>query len=408
MPDEQDKSITPAPAVQVAVAAASPYHAYLASLGPRSRRTQASALGHVCRTVFHLEPEELYWGAFGLKHLSALRSWLVELVDGAPRYAPATANRILSAFRQVLRAARRLGQMDERTYQETADVKRVPGHRLVSGRAITQGELRAIFGALDPRRPLDARNAALVALLYGGGLRRQEACDLDLDSIDADGAVRVIGKGNKERRAFLPAGARAAVRAWLRHRGDRPGPLLLAIDHGRTITGRRLSAESVSHTVGVLGQKAGIARFASHDLRRTYCSDLLDAGADTVTVQRLMGHSSPVTTSGYDRRPDRARSAAVDLLCVPFVELHAELDAEPEPAPAPDVWGATVAELAAEPEAEFSPELAIDPWAELAAELAPEPEPEPEPLRASVGPALARCIDRGPAYCIEGRKAGNE
>jgi integrase len=67
------------------------------------------------------------------------------------------------------------------------------------------------------------------------------------------------------------------------------------------------------------GQEAGLREFSPHDLRRTYISVLLDRGVDLATAADLAGHASPNTTKRYDRRGERARHAAAEVVVVPYV-----------------------------------------------------------------------------------------
>jgi len=289
---------------------------YLASLAPGSRRAQRAALETMARLLSGgaLGAGAFPWGELRYAHAQALRTALLE------RYRPATANRHLAALRRVLREAWRLGLLTAEEYTRATDLPRVRGVTLPAGRGLTPGELRALFGACRPDLS-GLRDAALLAVLYGAGLRRAEAAALELVDFETDGpeagALRVRrGKGGKERRVPLPPSALPALLRWTEARGELPGPLLLPVRGARAEL-RALSPQAILYRLRALAARAGVARFSPHDLRRTFVSDLLDGGADAVTVAALAGHASPTTTARYDRRGERARAKAAALLHVP-------------------------------------------------------------------------------------------
>jgi integrase len=237
----------------------------------------------------------------------------------AERFAAATANRMLAAMRGVLKAAFKLGLMMADHMTRASSVEPVRGSRVMKGRALSKGELAALFESCNPNKTGGARNAALLGLLYGGGLRRAEVVALDLADFDgATGATTIKGKGNKERRGYVSNGSRDALDAWLLYRGGELGPLFYPVTKGGAILRHRMSDGAIAELVRRLARKSRIATFSPHDMRRTFIGDMLDAGADIATVQQLAGHASPTTTSRYDRRGDRARKRASELLYVPF------------------------------------------------------------------------------------------
>lgn len=260
--------------------------------------------------------DEFHWGALRYQHVAAIRAEL------ANRYAPATANKMLSALRGVLREAWRLGYVDAANYHRAADVEPVRGERLPRGRALASGELRALFAACarDALPVRAARDAALVSVLYGVGLRRAEAAGLELADYDlGNGELRVRGKGDKQRVGYAAGGAREALEAWLELRGDEPGPLLCRVNKGGRLELAPISEQAVYAILRRLAKSADVASFSPHDLRRTFVSDLLDAGADIAAVQRLAGHANVQTTARYDRRGEHAKRKAAELLHVPYV-----------------------------------------------------------------------------------------
>ncbi len=290
---------------------------YLAHLGPGSRRTMRQALDVIATLVSGgvLDAETMNWPALEYQHTIAIRSALAE------RYAPTTASKILAALRGVLKESWRLGLMDAETYHRAADLPGIKGERLPRGRALSTGELRSLFRVCgDDPTPAGRRDAAMLAVLYGAGLRRSEVVSLDVGDYEPESGTVTVrqGKGRKDRTGYAANGAQEALEGWLAIRGEEPGPLFLPIDKGGTVHHRRMTDQSVLVVLRKRAGQAGVPQFSPHDLRRTFISDLLDCGADLATVQQLAGHSSPTTTAHYDRRGERVKKKAAQLLHVPF------------------------------------------------------------------------------------------
>jgi integrase/recombinase XerD len=159
------------------------------------------------------------------------------------------------------------------------------------------------------------RDRALLELVYSTGARISEAVGLDVDDLDLTegrAAVRLFGKGSKER--VVPVGAYAveAVEAYL----VRARPVLAAAGRGGAAVflntrGARLSRQSAWAVLRTAAERAGLPgadHVSPHTLRHSFATHLLAGGADVRVVQELLGHASVTTTQIYTRvTPDTLR-----------------------------------------------------------------------------------------------------
>ena len=183
-----------------------------------------------------------------------------------------------------------------------APAKRLP-------KALPLADIERILDAAGaPGTALAMRDRALLELLYGTGARISEAVGLDVDDLDLEGpdgsgAVRLRGKGGKER--VVPVGSYAsdAVGAYL----VRGRPELAGLGSGRTggalllnARGGRLSRQSAWAVLAKAAERAGVtADVSPHTLRHSFATHLIDGGADVRVVQELLGHASVTTTQVY-------------------------------------------------------------------------------------------------------------
>ena len=289
-----------------------PVGAYLARLGAGSRRGQRQALNAIAGFLSDgvLDADETDWASLRYQDTSAVRSWLVK------RYSPNTAKRLLAALRGVLKECWRMGLMQHDDLAKATDLGSVLGESEPSGRALGSEELQKVFDACHrDTSPAGVRDGAIVGLLYGLGLRRSEVVSLDLRHYDPmKGIIAVHGKGNKPRLGYALEQVRALLDAWLHLRGESQGPMFSPINKGGGLATSRFTPQGLALVVKKRAAEAGIYTFSCHDLRRTFITNLLAAGADLSTVQKLAGHRNISTTLIYDRRGEAAKLAGAKLL----------------------------------------------------------------------------------------------
>ncbi len=177
---------------------------------------------------------------------------------------------------------------------------------------LSEAEVRKLLDAPDLSTPVGLRDRALLSLIYSTGLRRSEVSALDIADVDLTGGTVFVRRGKGGTPRLVPLGESAAqdVVAYVRkgrpelaegHRMPRTPALFVGVaGPGRAHQGHRLEPEGVSQLVSRACEKAHLGRLVrSHALRHAFATHLLRAGADVRHVQRLLGHSSVVTTEAY-------------------------------------------------------------------------------------------------------------
>jgi integrase/recombinase XerD len=256
------------------------------------------------------------------RDLTALRAWLggpvsAATLDDLERYtaqlradglSAATLARRTAAARTFFRHLQLIGARDD---NPAADVA-LPRRTRKLPQTLSAGEAERLIEAAAGTTPRSLRDRALVELLYGAGLRVSEAIGLEKSGVDLDErAVRVLGKGGKER--VVPVGRQAveALRRYLargrpyldrRHRAE-----LFLNQRGGALTrsGAFLILKRLAETAGL---EPG--RVHPHLLRHSFATHLIEGGADLRSVQEMLGHADLSTTELYTHVSDRRRREA--------------------------------------------------------------------------------------------------
>lgn len=169
-------------------------------------------------------------------------------------------------------------------------------------KALSIADVEALLDACAGEDEVSIRDRAVLELLYATGARITEIVSLNVDDItDAEGMVRVRGKGNKQRLVPVGSYARTALDAYLVRvrpvfsaRGNSTPALFLGP------RGARMSRQSAWLVIQSAAERAHLAGHVSpHSLRHSFATHLLNGGADVRVVQELLGHSSVATTQIY-------------------------------------------------------------------------------------------------------------
>lgn len=238
-----------------------------------------------------------------------LREYIVHLKT---RIGSAAIRRRIAAIKMLVKLLRMSGVV---TW--TVDVTLPKRRSLPDTTGVSTEEVNRLLTVAEQQTPAKAaRDVAMIRLACTAGMRRFELWKLQLEDFDLEhGRVSIAGKDREKDDADIlpiPEGTVAALRRWIKHRGDAPGPMLTVLCKRRTA----LTRSAVYYLVTTLGTKAGLT-LHPHQLRHFFGTTMLSEGVPLRDVQKLMRHKDARTTEVYDdnrRVRDSAGPRKIDAL----------------------------------------------------------------------------------------------
>ncbi|MCX6350655.1 MAG: site-specific tyrosine recombinase XerD [Bacteroidetes bacterium] len=231
--------------------------------------------------------------AIELKHLNEFVMWIAEVGLSA-----SSQSRIISGVKSFFYYL----QAEDLISKNPSELLQAPKLKRKLPEVLTYEEIQAMISVIDRSKPDGERNAAILEVFYGCGLRVSELTNLLLSNLYLDeNFIRIIGKGNKER--LVPIGEAAIKQLNIYTSAIRNH---IAIKTGNqdyvflNKTGTKISRIFIFMIVKALAEKAGIAKNISpHTFRHSFATHLVEGGADLRAVQEMLGHASITTTEIY-------------------------------------------------------------------------------------------------------------
>ncbi|HEY0545146.1 MAG TPA: site-specific tyrosine recombinase XerD [Pyrinomonadaceae bacterium] len=234
-----------------------------------------------------------------------LREWIAQL--SREGLSPATVSRAVSAARGLFRFL----MLDGHMTKHPAEDLDAPQRMAYLPQFLTEDEIDLLFAAPDTETSEGLRDRAMLELMYAAGLRVSELVSLKLSEIDLDaGLLACHGKGSKERRVPIGRSATHWLQLYIRSRARRESQSqYLFINNA----GRQMTRQAAWAAIKRYSASAGLAKDVSpHTLRHSFATHLLQRGADSRSVQALLGHSDISTTQIYTHITDSHLRATYD------------------------------------------------------------------------------------------------
>jgi integrase/recombinase XerD len=232
-----------------------------------------------------------------------LRSWIMAL--SREGLSPASVKRAVSAARGFYKFLMLDGHLKANPAEDLDTPQ--SGHHLP--RFLTETEVELFLKQPDIETETGLRDRALLELMYASGLRVSEVVSIKMSDIDLDaGILTAFGKGSKQRKVPLGKSAVEWLKSYLsvRNRKDTVQNFFVSP------AGKALDRQIIYKLVIAYAEKAGIENLSPHKLRHTFATHLLQNGADSRSVQVMLGHSDISTTQIYTHVTDNHLKKAYD------------------------------------------------------------------------------------------------
>lgn len=285
-----------------------PADSYVRTLGSkRSQTTVENCVRNIAKILGHSSYDRVEWSKLRRSHWQKILRALEE--KGC---SPSTKNLYLTVFKGVAKEAWSNDLLPQSAYLKISSLKSLKFERLPKGRSLDLKEGRRLLESCFNGTTKGFRDRAIFAVMMGCGLRRAEVVSLKLANWNCvDRSFSFIGKGNKERRVYLPKNLDKYIDEWLIKRGLEAGTFFPPICQGKNTDKLKLDKELTSTSIYRLlmnqADFADLGKIRPHDLRRTFATRMLEAGSDLFILQKAMGHSSVATTARYDYRNEQSR-----------------------------------------------------------------------------------------------------
>lgn len=293
---------------------------YLLSLrSARSRRTMGCALDQVAKVLGRDGHLNIEWQKLDSSHIESIIFRLVNEAD----LSPATINVYLSAIKGTFKAAWKAKLINIDDYERVKSIESIKGKRIKKNQLkLDVSYIEALIRHCDALGTNNGkRDALIISILAGCGLRRDEIANLKISDYNQEESLfYVLGKGNKERVIEIPK-TRVGTRLneWLDTiRGYDEGALFPKIHKSGKVSERKVAMSGqaiydllIKHCKAVSNKDVNVS---PHAMRHFFATTLLRGGSDIMTVKEMLGHSSIATTQIYIDDDENARRKASELV----------------------------------------------------------------------------------------------